>query len=103
MNIIVNRPQLVRVVLLYLNMNFGNLTPKKSFKHPNSVFYVNSDNEVMMEYEYTNGNVLIDRDQIWSKIESLFSLDSSETQSIMRVWLAETYDLRRVTPTRGWI
>ena len=98
MNIIVDRPQLVRVVLLYLNNNFGNLTPKKSFKHPNSVFYVNSDNEVMMEYEYTNGNVLIDRDQIWSKIESLFSLDYGDTRLIVKYWLDKTYNLSGVAP-----
>ena len=100
MNIIIDRPQLVRVVLLYLNMNFGNLTPKT---YTELILYVNSDIEVMMKYNKKNGIVFIDYTNIWSKIESLFSLDSSETQSIMRVWLAETYDLRRVTPTRGWI
>jgi hypothetical protein len=100
MNIIIDRPQLVRVVLLYLNMNFGNLIPKT---YTELILYVNSDIEVMMKYNKKNGIVFIDYTNIWSKIESLFSLDSSETQSIMRVWLAETYDLRRVTPTRGWI
>jgi hypothetical protein len=98
MNIIVDRPQLVRVVLLYLNNNFGNLTPKKSSKHPNSVFYVNSDNKVMMEYEYTIGNVLIHYDQIWSKIESLFPLDYRDTRSILKYWLDKTYNLSGVAP-----
>lgn len=98
MNIIVDKPQLVRVVLLYLNMNFGNLTPKKNFKDPSSVFYVNSDNKVMMEYKYTNGNVFIHRDQIWSKIESLFLLDYGDTRSILKYWLDKTYNLSEVAP-----
>ena len=93
-NIFEDRPQLVRVVLLYLNMNFGNLTPKTSSKYPNSVFYVDSDNEIMMEYDKKNEFVYINYGQIWFKIESLFSLDHRETQSIMKVWLERDYNLR---------
>jgi hypothetical protein len=70
MDILVDKPQLIRVVLLYLNNNFGNLTPKTSSKFPNSVFYVNSDNEVMMEYDKENEHVHIHYKHIWLKIES---------------------------------
>ena len=101
MNIIVDRPQLVRVVLLYLNMNFGNLTPKTSPKYPNSVFYVDSDNEIMMEYNKKNDEVYINHDQIWSKIQSLFSLNYSETQSIMKHWLERDFSLRNLKPHSG--
>ena len=41
MNIIVDRPKLVRVVLLYLNNNFGDLTPTSYSNIPGKVFYVN--------------------------------------------------------------
>lgn len=99
MDIIVDKPQLVRAVLLYLNNNFGNLTPKTSSKYPNSVFYVNSDNEVMMEYG--KGVVVIHYKQIWSKIESLFHLNYNDTQSIMKVWLEGTYKLEDVKPHYG--
>ena len=93
MDIIVDRPQLVRVVLLYLNKNFGNLTPMTNSEFSNSVFYVNSDNEVLMEYNQENSYVYIHYDYIWSKIESLFSLNYRETQSIMKVWLERDYNL----------
>ena len=99
MNIIVNRPQLVRAVLLYLNNNFGNLTPKTNSKFPNSVFYVNSDNEVMMEYG--EKVVVIHYKQIWSKIESLFHLEYKDIKSIMKVWSEETYKLEDVKPHYG--
>jgi hypothetical protein len=41
MNIIVDRPQLVRTALLYLNNNFGDLTRKSYLNIPGKVFYVN--------------------------------------------------------------
>jgi hypothetical protein len=98
MNIIVNRPQLVRAVLLYLNKNFGNLTQKTRTRYPDSVFYVNSNDEILMEYDKENEYVWLHYDQIWSKIESLFPLNYSEIQSIMKHWLEETYKLKGVTP-----
>ncbi len=98
MNIIVDKPQLVRVVLLYLNNNFGNLTPKTSSKYPDSVFYVNSGDEVMMEYDKENEWVFIDYGRIWLKLESLFDLKPRETRTILGYWLDKSYDLRGVIP-----
>jgi len=98
MNIQVNKHQLERVVVKWLNNHFGNLTPKKHKDHPNSVFYINSGNEVMMEYDKENWEVFIHNDHIWSKIESLFHLNYNDTQSIMKVWLEESYKLEGVTP-----
>jgi len=100
MDIIVDRPQLVRTVLLYLNMNFEDLTLKTSINRPNSVYYVNLNDEVMMEYDKGTERVYINYGQIWLKIESLFHLNSSDVQSIIKVWLEEKpYKLVGVTPT----
>jgi hypothetical protein len=96
-----NTHQLERIVIKWLNQNFGNLTPKKHKDHSQSVFYVNSDNGVMMEYNQKNGCVYIHYDHIWSKIESLFHLNYGETQSIMKVWVEEDYKLGGVTPFIG--
>ena len=98
MDIIVDRPHLVRTVLLYLNMNFGDLTPKTTEKYPNSVFYVNPNNEIMMEYNQKNYLVYINYDDIWSKIESLFHLNYGDIKSLIKVWLEDTYKLEGVTP-----
>jgi hypothetical protein len=97
MDIIVDRPQLVRTALLYLNMNFGDLTPEK-YEDINSVFYVNPSDELMMEYDKENERVYIQNDHIWSKIQSLFHLDYDDTQSIIKVWLEETYKMGGLTP-----
>jgi len=99
MDIIVDRPQLVRTVLLYLNINFGDLTLKTSINRPNSVYYVNLNDEVMMEYDKGTERVYINYGQIWLKIESLFHINYNDVQSIIKVWLEEKpYELVGVTP-----
>jgi hypothetical protein len=96
-NIFEDRPQLVRVVLLYLNNNFGNLTPKTSSEKPNLIFYVDSDNEVLMEYNKENGIVYIHYHHIWSKLDRYFSLEyDHDIVSIMKVWLERDYNLRNL-------
>ena len=98
MDIIINKPQLFRAVLLYLNKNFGSLTQRTSSEHPNSVFYVDSNSEVLMECDKENNYVWIHYCKIWTKIQSLFYLNRSDIQSIMQHWLEETYKLKCVTP-----
>jgi hypothetical protein len=102
MNTLVDKPQLVRVVIQYLNMKFGNLTPKTSSEFPNSVFYVDSDDEIMMEYDEKKGIVYIHYNHIWLKIRSLFSLEYDDIQSIMKVWLERDYNLRKIKLLEGW-
>ena len=98
MNIQVNKHQLERVVIKWLNKYYSNLTPKTTEKYPEFVSYVNPSNEVMMEYDKETDRVYINYDEIWLKIESLFHLNYSDVQSIIKVWLEEAYKLEGVTP-----
>jgi len=98
MNIQVNKHQLERVVIKWLNNHFGNLTQKKHKYYPDSVFYVNSNDKVMMEYNPDYENFYIDYNHIWGKVESLFHLNYHVIHSIMKVWLKETYKLEGVRP-----
>jgi len=93
MDIIVDRPQLVKVVKLYLTKNFGDLTPKKHNNYPDSVFYLDSNNDVMIEYDEKHDDAYVHPDYFWSKLELLFHLNAHEIQSIIKVWLEETYKL----------
>ena len=97
MNIIVDRPQLVRVVKLYLTKFFGDLTPKTSSKYPDLVFYVNSDNEIFMQYNKKNEYIWISYNKIWLKLELYFPLKYNDIQLIMKDWLEEHYNLRVAT------
>jgi hypothetical protein len=99
MNIIVDKPQLVRAVLLYLNMNFGKLIPTKDKEDPDIVRYINSNNELMIEYYEKSESIYIHYIRIWSKLESLFYLSDYDIESIIRVWLEKDYklgNLRRI-------
>ena len=98
MNIIVNKPQLVRAVKSYLTRFFGDLTIKARKDYPDSVFYVNSDNEIFMDHNKKNKVIWIDYDKIWSKLESLFYLKNGNVRLIMKDWLKEHYNLSGVTP-----
>ena len=100
MDIQVNREQIFRVVIKWLNMYFGDLTPKTGNDLYNSVYYVNLNDEVMMEYDAQEELVYIDYD-FWSKIESLFHLEYKDIKSIMKVWSEETYKLEDVKPHYG--
>jgi hypothetical protein len=102
MNIQVNKHQLERVVIKWLNKYYGNLIPKKDKDRPNLVFYLNDNNQDLMEYDKEMGVVYIDYNQIWSKIESLFSLNYFEVQSIMSIWLKDTYKLEGVKCEAQW-
>ena len=95
MNIIIDRPQLVRVVLRYLNMNFGNLTPKTSSRYPNSIFYVDSDEKVLMEYEKENKDFYISHPHLWKKINSLFLIGMFDTEQILEHWLINAYHIEK--------
>ena len=98
MNIQVNRHQLERVIIKWLYKHFGNLTQKRRNGYVNSVFYVNPSNEVMMEYDKETDRVYINYGNFLSKIESIFHLNYYDVQTIMKVWLEETYKLEGVTP-----
>ena len=98
MNIIVDRPQLFRVVLLYLNTNFGDLTPKELPQFPDSYLFMDPNDNVIMSYY--KDLVTISNSQLWSKLESLFPINDNETLSIIRHWLEETYNLKGVSIIR---
>ena len=104
MNIQVNKHQLERVVIKWLNKHFGDLRPVEHNAHPDSVFYVNPKNKVMMEWAKDTshwskyGDVWVDSEYIWSKMVSIFHINDTDIQSIMGKWLNNTYGLERITP-----
>ena len=98
MDIQVNKEQIYRLVIKWLNTHYGKLTPKKHRDYPNKVFYVNSGNYIMMEHNQETDRVWIDREGIWSKIESVFHLSLRDVVAIIKVWLEITYNLKEVMP-----
>ena len=92
MNIIVDKPQLVKVVKLYLTKSFGNLTLKTSKDYPDSVFYVNSNNEILMEYDKEWKFIYVSYD-IWLRLERYFPINQSDIYFIIKDWLEDHYEI----------
>ena len=85
------------IVLKWLNKEFGNLTPVVK---NDKTFYVDKDRKPLFYYyqDSKNGYVNINYDRICVFFESIFGLNYSDSQAIVKVWLEETYNLRGVTP-----
>ena len=98
MDIQVNKDQLYRVVIKWLKQNYGNLTPTKHKNISNKLFYLDSDNQIVMEHNQRSGFVWISYVDIWSKVESIFHLNEDDERPILKEWLRETYGLDDVTP-----
>ena len=100
MDIQVNREQIFRVVIKWLNMYYGDLTPKTYLNIPGKVLYLDKRSRTVLEYEKDNQyepTVWVDTDILWSKITDIFHIKYNEIQSILEVWLKETYNLEEIT------
>ena len=99
MDIQVNKDQLYRVVIKWIKQHYSNLKPYKSKNFSNKIFYLNSDNKIVMEYNQRSGFVWISYVDIWSKVESIFHLNEDDERPILKEWLREDYGLDDVTPS----
>ena len=100
MDIQVNEEQMFRVVIKWLNMYYGDLTPKTYLNIPGKVLYLDKRSRTVLEYEKDNQyepTVWVDTDILWSKITDIFHIKYNEIQSILEVWLKETYNLEEIT------
>ena len=89
------------LVLKWLNKEFGNLIPVVK---GDKTFYVDRvHHPLFMYYQGSkNGNVYMNYARIWVFFESIFGLKDPQTKEILKVWLDETFNLRGVTPSRGF-
>jgi hypothetical protein len=97
MKIIITESSRDRLVLKWLNKGFGDLTPVVK---DDKTFYVDKDRKPLFFYyqDSKNGYVYVNYERIWVFFESIFGLNYSDSQEIVKVWLEETYNLRGVTP-----
>ena len=97
MKIIITESSRDRVVLKWLNREFGDLTPVvKGIK----TYYVDEDRKPLFMYYQDEeiGYVYVNYERIWVFFESIFGLKDPQTQEILTIWLEETYNLRGVIP-----
>jgi hypothetical protein len=97
MKIIITESSRDRVVLKWLNREFGDLTPVVG---DDKTFYVDKDRNPLFMYFQNEKNeyVYINYERIWAFFKSIFGLNDLQIKKIMKVWLDETYNLRGFTP-----
>ena len=97
MKYIITENKLEKAIIHFLNKGYGDLTEYRTDEYPNSIFYM-KDNKVYMEWDKENGELWVDYDAMWEDLESWFSLDFNDIQSIIAKWVEETYNIRGVLP-----
>jgi len=96
MKIIITENRLNKVVLNWLDIEFGNLTPIIKGDYTQ---YVNQDGYVLISYlTYVKQVVYIDFIKIWRLLKDIFDMKSEQIQGILKIWLEETYNLKETTP-----
>jgi len=86
-----------KIVLKWLNKEFGDLTP---VVRGDRTFYVDENNLPLFFYyqDKEKGWIYIHYFRIWQLLESIFSMKDLEIKELLKVWLEDTYNLRGYTP-----
>jgi hypothetical protein len=79
----------------FISYQFEPHEEKRTKKYPESIFWV-KDGEVIAEIE--KSKYFWVSPQIWKNIMSMFSLEYTETQQVIKDWLEEHYGLGGLTP-----
>jgi hypothetical protein len=98
MKYIITENKLDKVALTWLSNNFGNLTP---IVEDEKTYYVNEDKLPLFFYFQKEEKlyIYIDYDEIWSVLETMFSMGYNQIQEFIPQWLEETYNLKSLIPT----
>jgi len=91
-----------KLVIKWLNKGFGDLTPVVKEAR---TYYVDKDRKPLFMYfqDEKNGYVYINYDRIWVFFNSIFGLNTLQTQEILTIWLEEIYNLRGFTPEKDGV
>ena len=99
MKIIITECKRDKLVLNWLNKEFGDLT---EVVKGTKTYYVDNQGLPLIVYINNVPIILINYDRIWVFFESIFGLKDLQTQEILKVWLEETYNLRGVRVLTDW-
>ena len=96
MKYIITESQINKVIDKFITYQFEPHEVKKSSDYPDSIFWI-KNGEIIAEIN--NTKYFWVESQIWNTISSMFSLEYSETQQVIKDWMEENYKLERLTPT----
>ena len=96
MKYIITESQLNKSIDKFITFQLEPHEVKTSEEYPDSIFWV-KDGEVIVEIDKHAGYFWVSR-EIWMSVSRMFSLERKETQQVIKNWLEEHYELRRLTP-----
>ena len=93
MKVVITESKRDRLVIKWLNDNYGDLIPYETSRSLNHIFFM-KDDEVIFDYNKKNRDVYISYDKIWTFLESFFGMEYKEIQYLTKEWVGEHYKLR---------
>jgi hypothetical protein len=96
MKYIITESQENRGILKYLNTEYGDLKPYKTYKYPNHIFFM-KDGEVIFDYNEKNGVVHVSYTHFWLFLKSFFELNDKEIGDLTKALVEEHYKLEVTT------
>ena len=98
MKYLIKESQYNNAIDKFISYQFEPHEEKRTREYPESIFWV-KDGEVIVEIEKSKYYFHIwVSPQIWTNIMSMFSLDHTETQQVIKDWSEEHYKLGGLTP-----
>ena len=97
MKYIITENQNEKLIIKYLNNEYGDLEEYKTDKEPVSLLFV-KDKIVYMELRLRNQWLMVNYSTIWEDLKNIFGLEDDEIKRIIKQWVKETYNLEFVRP-----
>lgn len=94
MNIIIDRPKLVRAVLLYLDLKFSDLQSKVRDEYPNQIIYFNSQKTALLLYMSNDNKIWADSSEIVFLIQKRFFLKKEDILKILKIWIEKKLGIK---------
>jgi hypothetical protein len=100
MKIIITEGKLNKVILKWLDNEYGNLT---QVVRGNKVSYVDQDGLPILIY-YQNekhGGIYVNFQKVWGLLGIIFGMNRQQILVMLKIWLEETYDIKGYTPVNS--
>jgi uncharacterized protein YfkK (UPF0435 family) len=99
MKILITESKLERVVINWLNDNYGDLESYETERYENLTYFMKDliffmkDDKVIFTYNKKDGSVTISYNEIWTFFESYFSMKYEQIQDLTKLWVMSRYNL----------
>lgn len=82
-----------KIVKKWLSDNYSDLETFETEWFMDYVFYI-KDGRVMFDYNKKTGRAHINYEEIWSFLQSVFSIEYEEVQEIMKEWVEDNFNIK---------